>query len=157
MTEGDWDLRRDLLEARTPRGSRQPHCTALHLACQGPFNAGERVVQILLREGANLRATDHRGLTPIMIAADTDATPQFRLLVQQSSRSDLEMKNDEGKSVWDLVSRPGAPHSIRRALDDIWGRWSDSSTASSSRRRTWVSDVRREPYTRRGREWWTCR
>ena len=144
----------DFLEAQT-LGNRPPKSTALHLAAKGDYRYNVDVLQALTTKRGNVNAQDARGMTPIMHCVGTASSAAcVRLLLE--AEADLELKNVDNRSALDLVSKTGAPQSLRRLLEDATRRKGDWSLDSTAQRRVGVSDARQQRYEdRRGEISWS--
>ena len=86
------------------------------------------LVEFMLAHGADVNKQDHRGNTCIMMAAGCNNEAVLRYFVERAASLgekgyDWNIKNVDGKNVYDLVGkpegekRPGTPTAIFRMVD----------------------------------------
>ena len=107
-------------------------------------------MKALVEARADSHARDPRQMTPIMFAASTAALPQLSVLLRNADETELNMQNEDGRTVLDLVSRTGAPVHIRKLLQLKMNCAGDSSKRSSAQHRSGAS-VKRQEYQSRSR------
>jgi len=116
-------------------GTRPVATTAFSMLCKQQLNANGctpgkyiELVEHMLAAGANVNKQDHRGNTCIMMAAGCANEAVLRYFVERAASLgekgyDWNIKNQDGKNVYDLVGKPeggkrhGTPTAIFRLLD----------------------------------------
>jgi ankyrin repeat protein/nucleoside phosphorylase len=93
----------------------QAGVTGLHLAAGSSAAAAARIVEWLLKNGADPNAQDKYGNTPLMEAVLQRQTEIVRLLVDPRDRADVNLANKEGETA--LFFAVGEPRIVRLLLE----------------------------------------
>lgn len=72
----------------------------LHLAALA--NSNPKIIQALVRLGANINARDENGWTPLHLAAFKNPNPQV-VLVLLDLGADPKARTSDGDTAWDLI------------------------------------------------------
>lgn len=88
--------------------------------CTGDSEESEKIVALLLAKGADPSIRNKRGISPLALAAQCQASETFRLFLLHSKKLDLT-PDEDGDTLLHMAARGGSGETVRLILEEITG------------------------------------